>query len=119
MISRTWFQTSIAHYGMLDQRVASREDDRFAIIFHSFTGYINRMRGYHSQKDKLKGYEKASPAATTMHHIPIRQHDTLQPHCGTHGQENSNQASTADGIHENLPLSLLVVVLTRCRPLRY
>jgi hypothetical protein len=46
------------HYGMLDQRVASR-GRTFIGTFHStFTGYINRMRGYHSQKNKLQGYQQ-------------------------------------------------------------
>ena len=45
------------YYGMLDQLVASR-GKTFVGTFHStFTGYINRMRGYHAEKDKLEGYE--------------------------------------------------------------
>ena len=69
------------YFGMVDQRVASR-GDVFVGVFYStfsgtcvrfcdvvvssclsdictaFTGYINRMRGYHSQKEKLPGNEK-------------------------------------------------------------
>lgn len=42
---------------MLDQLIASR-GRTFVGTFHStFTGYINRMRGYHAEKDKLEGYE--------------------------------------------------------------
>ena len=45
------------YYGMLDQLIASK-GRTFIGTFHStFTGYINRMRGYHSQKNKLEGYE--------------------------------------------------------------
>jgi hypothetical protein len=46
------------YYGMLDQRIASRGRTFVGAYFSTFTGYINRMRGYHSQKDKLAGYEK-------------------------------------------------------------
>ena len=40
------------YYGMLDQRIASRGRIFFGAYFSTFTGYINRMRGYHSQKEK-------------------------------------------------------------------
>lgn len=44
-------------YGMLDQLIASR-GKVFVGTFHStFTGYINRMRGYQAVKKKLEGYE--------------------------------------------------------------
>jgi hypothetical protein len=45
------------YYGMLDQRIASRGKIFAGAYFSTFTGYINRMRGYHSQKEKApKGY---------------------------------------------------------------
>jgi hypothetical protein len=46
------------YFGMLDQLIASRGRAFVGAFFSTFTGYINRMRGYHSQKDKLLGYEK-------------------------------------------------------------
>jgi hypothetical protein len=46
------------YYGMLDQRIASRGRTFVGAFYSTFTGYINRMRGYHSQKDKLPGYKK-------------------------------------------------------------
>lgn len=45
------------YYGMLDQRIASRGRVFAGAYFSTFTGYINRMRGYHSQKNKLPGYQ--------------------------------------------------------------
>jgi hypothetical protein len=45
------------YYGMLDQLIASRSRVFFGTYFSTFTGYINRMRGYHAQKNKLEGYE--------------------------------------------------------------
>jgi hypothetical protein len=45
------------YYGMLDQLIASKSRT-FVGTFHStFTGYINRMRGYHSMQKKLPGHE--------------------------------------------------------------
>lgn len=46
------------YYGMLDQRIASKGIAFAGAYYSTFTGYINRMRGYHSQKDKLPGHEK-------------------------------------------------------------
>ena len=49
---------NVNYFGMLDQRVASRGRTFVGVYFSTFTGYINRMRGYHSQKEKLPGYER-------------------------------------------------------------
>ena len=46
------------YYGMVDQRVASRGRTFCGAFFSTFTGYINRMRGYHSQKDQSEGYQE-------------------------------------------------------------
>jgi GDP-fucose protein O-fucosyltransferase len=71
------------YYGMIDQLVATRSRifygcwfstyvllpphsfQRFFLsssctvfLFASFTGYINRIRGYHADKEKLPGYEQ-------------------------------------------------------------
>jgi len=45
------------YYGMIDQIVASRGRIFFGCWFSTFTGYINRIRGYHSVKDKAPGYK--------------------------------------------------------------
>jgi len=45
------------YYGMIDQLVASRGRIFFGCWFSTFTGYINRLRGYHANKGKTKGYE--------------------------------------------------------------
>lgn len=49
---------NVNYYGMLDQRVASRGRTFVGAYYSTFTGYINRMIGYHSLKDRLPGYEK-------------------------------------------------------------
>jgi hypothetical protein len=44
-------------FGMVDQLVVSRGRTFFGCWFSTFTGYINRIRGYHSDKDHAPGYE--------------------------------------------------------------
>lgn len=46
-----------SYYGMVDQLVASRGHTFFGSYYSTFSGYINRLRGYHSQKQKAPGYE--------------------------------------------------------------
>jgi GDP-fucose protein O-fucosyltransferase len=45
-------------YGMMEQRIASRGRTFIGCFYSTFSGYINRMRGYHSQKEKGDGWEK-------------------------------------------------------------
>ena len=44
-------------FGMIDQLVASRGETFVGTYFSTFSGYINRLRGYHSQNKKDPGYE--------------------------------------------------------------
>jgi len=46
------------YWGMIDQLVASRGRTFFGCWFSTFTGYINRIRGYHSTKEKAPGHEQ-------------------------------------------------------------
>ncbi|KAG7368743.1 GDP-fucose protein O-fucosyltransferase [Nitzschia inconspicua] len=46
------------YYGMLDQLIASRGRTFAGAYYSTFTGYIARMRGYHTQKDKTKGWKE-------------------------------------------------------------
>eukprot|EP00980_Cylindrotheca_fusiformis_P003484 scaffold781_cov132-Cylindrotheca_fusiformis.AAC.3 len=45
------------YYGMIDQLVASRGRIFYGCWFSTFTGYINRLRGYHSDNHQTPGYE--------------------------------------------------------------
>jgi hypothetical protein len=45
------------YFGMIDQLVASRGRIFFGCYHSTFTGFIVRMRGYHSTRDKAQGYE--------------------------------------------------------------
>ena len=44
-------------YGMIDQLVATRSRTFFGCWFSTFTGYINRLRGYHADEEEQPGYE--------------------------------------------------------------
>jgi len=46
------------YFGMIDQLVASRGRLFFGCWHSTFTGFINRMRGYHSVNHKWLGHEK-------------------------------------------------------------
>ena len=50
-----------SHYlGMIDQLVAAQGKTFVGVFFSTFTGYINRIRGYLSQKRKLPGYTQGT-----------------------------------------------------------
>ena len=46
------------YYGMLDQLIASRGETFSGAYYSTFTGYIHRIRGYHSQKSKALGWKE-------------------------------------------------------------
>jgi len=45
------------YYGMIDQLIASRGRVFYGCWFTTFTGYINRLRGYHADDHQTTGYE--------------------------------------------------------------
>lgn len=62
------FYFAANYYGMIDQLVASRGRLFFGCWFSTFTGYIMRIRGYHSIKDKAPGYEHGE-LPTTYYYV--------------------------------------------------
>lgn len=58
------------YYGMIDQLVAAKGDVFFGCWFSTFTGFINRMRGYYSVKLKLPGYQNGT-LPTTYYYATI------------------------------------------------
>lgn len=56
------------YYGMLDQLVASRARTFFGCWFSTFTGYINRLRGYHA--DRLKAPRFQIGAIDSYYYVP-------------------------------------------------
>jgi hypothetical protein len=65
------------YYGQIDQLIASRGRVFFGCWFSTFTGYITRIRGYHSVKDKLPGYRKGA-LPTTFYYAPPTKKYALQ-----------------------------------------
>lgn len=47
-------------YSIVDQLVATRGHKFFGAFCSTFTGYINRLRGYHSTKSKWEGYRNGA-----------------------------------------------------------
>ena len=43
-------------YGMIEQLVVARGDKFVGTYYSTFTAYVNRIRGYHAQKNKLPGH---------------------------------------------------------------
>lgn len=64
------------YYGMIDQLVASRGRTFIGTFFSTFTGYINRVRGYHSQKDKTKGWELG--IIDSYYYIPVEKKNEMR-----------------------------------------
>jgi hypothetical protein len=62
--------------GMVDQLVASRGRTFVGAYFSTFTGYINRLRGYHSQKDRLLGYEMGE--LNSYYYVPLAMKNDLR-----------------------------------------
>jgi hypothetical protein len=59
-------------YGMLDQLIASRSRVFFGCWFSTFTGHINRIRGYHSVKNKAPGHEDGTLPSTYYYALEDR-----------------------------------------------
>lgn len=71
------------YYGMIDQLVASRGRTFFGCFFSTFTGYIMRIRGYHSYLQKEEGYEdgvlpKSYYYATKEKKVIMHQYEPLK-----------------------------------------
>mmetsp|Transcript_27837 Transcript_27837/g.32953 ORF Transcript_27837/g.32953 Transcript_27837/m.32953 type:complete len:569 (-) Transcript_27837:98-1804(-) len=71
------------YYGMLDQLIASK-GRTFVGTYHStFTGYIDRMRGYHAQKYKLQGYEMGT--IESYYFVPVEKKSVYQKYAPVRG----------------------------------
>ncbi len=72
------------YYGQIDQLVASKGRIFFGCWFSTFTGYINRIRGYHSVKNKLPGYQNGT-LPTTYYYATLRQKFTMHEYSPLRG----------------------------------
>lgn len=73
---------NVNYFGMLDQRIASRGRTFIGSYFSTFTGYINRMRGYHAHKGKWPGYELGKPQS--YFYVPKRHREDMQHYHAIH-----------------------------------
>jgi hypothetical protein len=62
------------YYGMIDQLVASRGRTFFGCWFSTFTGYITRLRGYHSQNEESEGYDMG--LLPNSYYYALKEHKT-------------------------------------------
>ena len=76
------------YYGMLDQLVASRGEVFWGAFYSTFTGYINRIRGYHAQKDSGGVNNNKTGAIDSYYYVPkglahfrerMRSYHSLEP----------------------------------------
>lgn len=58
-------------YGMIEQLVCTRGTKFVGTFYSTFSAYINRIRGYHSQKSRLPGYERGIIDSEYMGHRGI------------------------------------------------
>lgn len=63
-------------YGILDQLIASRARTFLGTYHSTFTGYINRMRGYYVQKYRLNGYMDGS--IQSYYFVPLLQKESMR-----------------------------------------
>jgi len=72
------------YFGMIEQLVASRGNKFYGTFYSTFTGYINRLRGYHADKQKLKGHENGE--IESYYFIPKDRHLDMRRYRPVHGQ---------------------------------
>ncbi len=73
------------YYGMLDQRIASRGRIFFGAYFSTFTGYINRMRGYHSQKEKSPSPGYLEGKLESYFYVPLDRREEISVYSSLRG----------------------------------
>lgn len=70
-------------HGMVEELVASRGSIFMGTFYSTFTGYINRLRGYHSQKEMTVGYENGELQSfylvPTKKRNVLREYQAIQP----------------------------------------
>ena len=64
------------YFGMIDQLISARGDSFFGCYWSTFSGYINRLRGYHSQTGKQRGWEKG--VLRSWYYVPDRLYSAMR-----------------------------------------
>lgn len=65
------------YYGMIDQLVCTRSDRFVGTFYSTFTGYINRLRGYHTQKTIAAAPTKHAREEASETERDIREQGTI------------------------------------------
>ena len=78
------------YHGMIDQLVASKGDHFIGTYYSTFTGYINRLRGYHSQVTTALRDDDDGRAARrhgripSWHYVPAARKDVYEGYVPVH-----------------------------------
>jgi hypothetical protein len=81
-------------FGMIDQLVASRSQTFFGCWHSTFTGFIHRMRGYHSAREKLAGHENGL-LPNSYYYVPKSNRDAMHKYAPLQGAFFSREFPTA------------------------
>lgn len=68
------------YYGMIDQLVTSRGRVFFGCWFSTFTGYVTRLRGYHTQTNPTPGLSQELQSAHEGGKLPLTFYYALSEH---------------------------------------
>ncbi|CAB9525784.1 GDP-fucose protein O-fucosyltransferase [Seminavis robusta] len=72
------------YFGMIDQLVAAKGRIFFGTWFSTFTGFIDRIRGYRSVKDKLPGYQDGTLPTSYYYAVPKKKFE-MHEYAPLHG----------------------------------
>ena len=64
-------------YGMLDQLISTRGRNFYGAFFSTFTGYINRMRGYHDDLKDERTMEAKDGTIRSWYYAPIEKKEEM------------------------------------------
>lgn len=56
----------------------------FFVVLYSFTGFITRMRGYHSVRDELPGHDDGT-LPNTYYYVPTTQRNIMHKYSQLYG----------------------------------
>mmetsp|Transcript_14977 Transcript_14977/g.21928 ORF Transcript_14977/g.21928 Transcript_14977/m.21928 type:complete len:92 (+) Transcript_14977:119-394(+) len=74
---------------MLDQLIASKGRTFVGTFYSTFTGYINRMRGYHAVKNQMEGYELGH--VNSYYFTPAQRRNAMTKYTALHGPTFSRE----------------------------
>jgi hypothetical protein len=82
------------YYGMIDQLVASKGRIFIGCWHSTFTGYIQRLRGYHSTKQKWIGHEQGI-LNNSFYYVPMEKQYAMTKFAPVHGATFNREFPTS------------------------